>query len=365
MANFSAFISYRRLDKDYALQIKDALEAKGYSVFIDLEDLPPSEAYPPHIRKAIEESDNFLFLISPDSIVSIPCREELEHAVNCGKYIVPVECRPTDPNSLNIPTQIQELNWIRWTQLEFDRTLEQIISSIQRDYAWKRRHSELTEAAIKWNGMQAKKNHVLLQNRDDIYQAIAELNANKNRFPNPSLLLYKFVEESKNYDAYKRRKRNLIVLIIGCILALLTLVSGWFAISANQNLALANRREAARATSQAIAEQSRANAFSAVSNGQIARKEDPEIALLIGLEASKIIATDETRNAIHNALDAVKINKRLVDGHDSFLYDSELSPNNDYVATAGQDGIVRIWDIKTQLEVLRLIGHTGVIRRVT
>ncbi len=67
------FISYASQDRAIAQSINRALLEQGHDVFFDREDLPPGEEYHIRIRRAIEEADLFVFLIS-------------EHAIDAGSY---------------------------------------------------------------------------------------------------------------------------------------------------------------------------------------------------------------------------------------------------------------------------------------
>ena len=87
------FISYSRRDKVLAKRLTGELQKSEIDFWIDWEDIPPTVDWWKEIEKGIEESDAFLFLISPDSIKSKVCGQELEHAVQNGKRLLPVVLR--------------------------------------------------------------------------------------------------------------------------------------------------------------------------------------------------------------------------------------------------------------------------------
>jgi hypothetical protein len=62
------FLSYPSALEATAAQIELSLEGEGHAVFRDRSDLPPGESFDARIRAAIEESDLFVFLITPDSV---------------------------------------------------------------------------------------------------------------------------------------------------------------------------------------------------------------------------------------------------------------------------------------------------------
>ena len=67
------FLSYATEDRPVAATLNRALMEQGHDVFFDREDLPAGEEFHIRIRRAIEESDLFVFLIS-------------DHSVNPGSY---------------------------------------------------------------------------------------------------------------------------------------------------------------------------------------------------------------------------------------------------------------------------------------
>ncbi len=86
----SLFISYSRRNIDIARTLTDAFKGQDLDFWIDWESIEPTVDWWMEIQKGIEQADNFLFLISPDSIRSKVCRREIEHAVQNGKRLIPV-----------------------------------------------------------------------------------------------------------------------------------------------------------------------------------------------------------------------------------------------------------------------------------
>ena len=64
------FLSYSSEDRKLVEPIYLSLRAQGHTVFFDRADLPPGEEYDARIREAIEKSQLFVFMLSPDSLKS-------------------------------------------------------------------------------------------------------------------------------------------------------------------------------------------------------------------------------------------------------------------------------------------------------
>ena len=86
-----AFISYGRADsKHFAKRLNDHLVGLGYTIWFDFEDIPLGVDYQKQIDNGIEKADNFLFLISPNSVNSEYCGLEVELALKQKKRIIPL-----------------------------------------------------------------------------------------------------------------------------------------------------------------------------------------------------------------------------------------------------------------------------------
>lgn len=62
------FLSHSSKDRQLAEKVDLALLGVGHEVFFDKSSLPPGADFNSRIRKAIDESDAFIFLISPNSV---------------------------------------------------------------------------------------------------------------------------------------------------------------------------------------------------------------------------------------------------------------------------------------------------------
>jgi hypothetical protein len=62
------FLSYASEQRQVAEEIKLALASSGHHIFFDRDSLPVGDEYHLRIRKAVEESEGFVFLISPQSV---------------------------------------------------------------------------------------------------------------------------------------------------------------------------------------------------------------------------------------------------------------------------------------------------------
>src|SRR5215813_13398756 len=104
------FISYSRKDSIPSRLIIRALKEMGQDVWVDWEDIPPASDWLEQIFRGIESADAFIFMISPDSIASEVCLQEVRHAAKNNRRIIPVVLRRVEPKDTN--DIIRKLNWI-------------------------------------------------------------------------------------------------------------------------------------------------------------------------------------------------------------------------------------------------------------
>jgi hypothetical protein len=103
-------ISYSRKDSAVARKLMEEFKALDLEVWVDWEDIPPAVGWLEQIEQGIEQSDAFIFLISPDSVLSEVCKVEVEHARKNHKRIIPIVVRDTDAKS--VMSTVRDLNWI-------------------------------------------------------------------------------------------------------------------------------------------------------------------------------------------------------------------------------------------------------------
>ena len=84
------FISYSRKDIDFVQRVFDVLTARDRDPWADWQDIPPTADWLDEIYQGIEAADSFLFVISPDSVISEICTLEIEHVIKHNKCLVPV-----------------------------------------------------------------------------------------------------------------------------------------------------------------------------------------------------------------------------------------------------------------------------------
>lgn len=140
------FLSYASEDRPTATAIRLALRAQGHNVFFDRDDLPPGDEYDARIRRAIENADLFLFLISPQALDrGSYTLTELAIAEKTWSHpsgrMLPVVLRPIPLDT--VPAVLRSV-----TLLEPEGNIPGSVADVVYRIAKARRHRRLKYAAI-------------------------------------------------------------------------------------------------------------------------------------------------------------------------------------------------------------------------
>lgn len=148
------FISYSRENEAFARRIVNAIYSAGRAgIWIDWEDIPHGADWMESIYAGIDSADNFLFILSPDSVRSDVCRDEVAYAVESGKRIITVEYEKVvdEVDKALIHPTISQHNWLPFTDGDnFDEGMRLLIEAIETDLKHVRFHTRLQTRAREW-----------------------------------------------------------------------------------------------------------------------------------------------------------------------------------------------------------------------
>eukprot|EP00823_Brevimastigomonas_motovehiculus_P003831 TRINITY_DN23_c0_g1_i1.p1 TRINITY_DN23_c0_g1~~TRINITY_DN23_c0_g1_i1.p1 ORF type:complete len:271 (-),score=50.90 TRINITY_DN23_c0_g1_i1:1588-2400(-) len=222
----SVMISYARKDKAFVKNLFDALSIEeGRKIWIDWEDIPPSSEWLDEIHKGIEQSDAFLFVLSPDSIHSDVCNWEVDHAVKNGKRIIPVVCRDVDYR--DVRKELASLNWIffRAEGDDFHNAVKLLEKALDSDLRHACIHTKILTRAIEWERHDFEKS--LLFKGKDLQRAKHWLSASAlGKEPKPTTLHLSFITASDHLTE-SMKKRKLIAVFFAFIVAIGIIWPSW------------------------------------------------------------------------------------------------------------------------------------------
>ncbi|NEP09679.1 MAG: TIR domain-containing protein [Symploca sp. SIO2C1] len=191
------FLSYSNEDRTTMEKIRNSLRRVSITVWTNTTDIQTGEAFEEAIKWGIEQTDNLVYLLSPDSINSIYCQQELDLAFSLNKRIIPVLVRATDP--MQVPSALCALHYIDLTDnvKEDDYWLDesQLLRILHQNEAYYNEHKMLLTKALKWKRQYS--NPSILLRGSNLRSAEAWLKVAKARTQHlPTPLMEEFIEES-------------------------------------------------------------------------------------------------------------------------------------------------------------------------
>lgn len=218
------FISYSRKDREFVRRLEEELQRRGREAWVDWEGIRPAEEFMQAIFPAIEGTDTFIFVLSPDSVTSEICGKELAHAVSHNKRMIPIMARDTDAKA--VPEPLAKLNWVFARDADsFEAAADFLISALDTDLGWVRAHTRLTTRAVEWEA-KGKNDSFALRGVDlrAAEQWLTVAGAEKER--QPTALQTEYIIASRR-AATRRQRITFAAIVFGAIVATVLGIATW------------------------------------------------------------------------------------------------------------------------------------------
>jgi len=85
MPTFDVFLSHSSVDKPWVIQLKDALQRYGVSVWLDRDEIRPGDLFVKTLEAGLEQSRAVALIVSPEAIASGWVEEEYARAVSLAQ----------------------------------------------------------------------------------------------------------------------------------------------------------------------------------------------------------------------------------------------------------------------------------------
>jgi WD40 repeat protein len=392
----SLMISYSHNDREFVEKLYNCFLAQGFTpddIWIDKEGIEVTTEWMEEITKGIRNADVFVFVISPDSVRSKVCKEEIEIAAAANKRFAPIMYREIE-KGVKIHEKITAHQWIT---IQNDEDLEKqmpvLVKGINTDLDWLAQHTRLYNRAREWDSK--GRNDSYLVRGLDLQDALTFIsNGAAGKEPAPSPLHIEYIQAAQNYATAVRRRNRIITAIVGVVLALLAIFAliGWGNSASNLKFAKAQQARAERGeananaqaqAAQANAQVAQANALEAQANEATAQKNsrtasslalasasalqkssDTQLALMLSLLSIQETQQDklvlpESQSALFASLNVPNVLYTLPE-QDSSVVAVALDPTGSYAATGTESGEINVWETKTGA-LLKTLQQEGVI----
>ena len=334
-----AFVSYSRSDKDFVeRQLVPGLEARGKHVWLDLKDIEGGADWRERLSAGIRGARAFVFVISPSSVESKPCRDELAQARGLGKPFVPIVRVDVAPEQ--VPEELERSQWIFFRATDpVDKGLDEVVKAVDADLDWRDKHNELTIQAHDWLARDKDKSTLLRGGK--LKEAEAwQADPGPHR-ESPTAEQAAFILAGRR--AASRRQRILIGAV-GLALVVALGLAGFALLQRNQAIS----REKT-ATSLALTSASR---------DQLASHLDES--LLLSLEANRARPTVQAENSMISALEKARGSgvEAILRGHHGYVFEVAFSADGHTLATKDGDRKVRLWNVHTHKQLGQPLSGT-------
>jgi len=389
------FISYSRRDKAFTQKFHDALVQAGKDAWVDWEGIPLTADWWIEIENGIEAANAFVFIISPDSVRSDVCRDEINYAVENNKRIIPIlhrEITETADKDRMHPV-ISSHNWIFFKEdASFEANIKTVVEALDTDLGHVREHTRLLIRAKEWDDNQRDKSFLLTGTA--INEAESWLFQAAGKEPPVTQLHTDYIFDSRN--AAQKRQQQILVAVSGALVVTLVLAILSFvlfqqseanriladdnAATAESNAILADNNAATAESNAVLADNNAATAIAAEATAVRSATEAQSIALAavamqlfdsdrilgvtLAMEGSRI---PEPAFSVRRALSEIAYApgaRWQVNAHDDDINAVDISPDGTLAVTASLDGSIKLWDIENQTLVREYAGHEGSVNTV-
>jgi len=148
---FDAFMCYKRIpaDERFVDHLCRALAEREPSrtMWVDRTRIEPAVDWLSRVTRGIDASRALIYVITPESVASEDCRQELDLAIARNKLIVPVLLREVTDRSVLHP-RVSRLNWIPAGPGDDQaRTVDAVARALEDDLDWRDEHTYLGASA--------------------------------------------------------------------------------------------------------------------------------------------------------------------------------------------------------------------------
>jgi WD40 repeat protein len=194
------FISYSRKDKDFAKELYTALKIDNHEVWVDWVNIPPGADWRSEIKLGIEKSSSFVFIISPDSILSKECELEVQCALDCNKKIIPV-VRRSHKGDERLLLILRKYNWIySRDSYEFSKSLSLLKEALKTDLEHVNLHTSILMKALEWERQEKRIDYLLRGVELDQASQWLEKSDLEGRTPTPTKLQISYIFQSSRHQ---------------------------------------------------------------------------------------------------------------------------------------------------------------------
>ncbi|MDX1995772.1 MAG: TIR domain-containing protein [bacterium] len=393
-----AFISYSRRDQIFAFRLLAALEGqqiegRTFDVWLDKHDIPYSADWWKSIQDGIRASQAVIFIVSPESLSSPVCQDEIEFAFSLNKQIIPVirhevdeqvmagfwYDKPWEQKARDNWARLERINWMFMRRKpdckcqfadgkilnpacdapecdveSFDHFITELLDTLRADLPYRAMHTRLLERAEEWTSK--KRNTSFLLRGVDLTEAENWQASAATKTPAPTQLHAEYILASRR--AANRFQRILLSGVTVAFVVALVLSGVAFRSSAAERAARSTA-VIARQTAERSAAEAQSLALASLANTLYNQNDDPFTGLALALQANQIERPSPLAQSILADIAYTSGARQLYSGQDAPILSLAVSPDEHLAASGGNNGTLFLWEIGTGEIVRRFEGENG------
>jgi WD40 repeat protein len=352
------FVSYSRTDSDFARKLNDALQMQGKTTWFDQESIASGVDFQQEIYRGIEDSDNFLFILSSASVNSPYCVGEVEHAAKLNKRFVTVLYRQVNPADLHL--ELAKVQWIDFNQQEADffANFNQLVRTLDTDREYVRNHTKWSQRAIEWEERGRSEDLLLRGSEFAIAENWLKETEQQKKQPAATPLQKEYITASRTAIEAARKQEKRQVIILWSLLSLVSAVAviaagiGVFAFSQWRRAETVQEGEINALSRYSLALSDQERKFDALIEAIRAGRQLHKQRYQVKAETKGLVLT-ALQAAVYG--DGFREYDRLL-GHDNDVERVSFSPDGKMIVTASRDKTLKLWSRDGQL-LTTLYGH--------
>ena len=328
--SLEVFISYSRTDSDLARKLNDKLQELGKTTWFDQESIATGTNFQKEINRGIEISDNFVFIISPKSVSSPYCADEVEYACKLNKRIVTILHRPlSTEDKQKLPPALAAVQWLDFNKHggEFYANFNELIRTLDTDREHIRNHTKWSQRALEWEDKNKSEDLLLRGSEFAVAQEWLKTAEAEKKNPSATELQKEYIDKSREEIEAGDKKEQQQILVLRSLLM----------------VALAQQQEVKKQLQ--IAEYNQAESLGRYAISLMNEHKQLE-AFVTAIKAGKILHTQKATNVeVFNSLHKVLLEGRernRLEGHQNDVTSVSFSPDGQTIATASGDKTARL-----------------------
>jgi CHASE2 domain-containing sensor protein len=232
-STLDVFICYSLADSDFARKLNETLQIQNKTTWFDQESIASGSEFEEEIYQGIESANNFLFIISPNSVNSPYRTKEIEYAMKLNKRIVPVLYREVDPITLHPGlAKVQGIDF-NHNGGDFLTNFGELTRTLDTDPDYMRSHTRLLLRAKEWE-QQGRDDSFLLRGKD-LVESEKWLNQAQKKEPAATDLQLAYINASHALPYRKIQPRK--VLFTSLVVTALIFGARFFGLTQSLELA--------------------------------------------------------------------------------------------------------------------------------